>query len=61
MRNADYILRRKLPGDNFPLKVYESNIEPVLRLMHRTCIQSTGWLDSGDCVQVSARPLAASS
>ena len=61
MRNADYALRRKLPGDNFPLKVYESNIEPVLRLMHRTGIQSTGWLDSGDCVQVSARPKAASS
>lgn len=32
--------------------VYESNIDPVLRLMHRTGIQSTGWLDSGDsCVR----------
>jgi DNA polymerase delta subunit 1 len=27
--------------------VYESNIDPVLRLMHRTGIQSTGWLDTG--------------
>jgi len=32
--------------------VYESNIDPVLRLMHRTGIQSTGWLDTGDtCVR----------
>ena len=30
------------------LKLYESNLEPVLRLMHITGIQSTGWLDSGD-------------
>jgi len=33
-------------------KVFESNIDPVLRLMHRTGIQSTGWLDAGDkCVR----------
>jgi len=32
--------------------VYESNIDPVLRLMHRTGIQSTGWLDTGTkCVR----------
>jgi DNA polymerase delta subunit 1 len=31
--------------------VYEANIEPVLRLMHRTGIQSTGWLDSGTCTK----------
>ena len=32
--------------------VYESNIDPVLRLMHRTGIQSTGWLDTGpNCVR----------
>lgn len=30
------------------VKVYESNLDPVLRLMHRTGIQSTGWLDTGD-------------
>ena len=28
-------------------QVYESNIDPVLRFMHRTNISSTGWLDSG--------------
>ena len=32
--------------------VYESNLDPVLRLMHRTGIQSTGWLDTGSsCVR----------
>jgi DNA polymerase delta subunit 1 len=32
--------------------VYESNIDPVLRLMHRTGIQSTGWLDTGtECIR----------
>jgi len=30
------------------MKLYESNLDPVLRLMHRTGIQSTGWLDTGD-------------
>ena len=29
------------------LTVYESNIEPTLRLMHRTGIQSVGWLEVG--------------
>jgi DNA polymerase elongation subunit (family B) len=34
------------------VKVYESNLDPVLRLMHRTGIQSTGWLDTGDmCIR----------
>ena len=28
----------------FPNMVYEANIEPFLRLMHRTGIKSTGWL-----------------
>ena len=32
--------------------VYESNIDPVLRLMHRTGIQSTGWIDTGpNCIR----------
>lgn len=32
-------------------RVYESNVDPVLRLMHRTGIQSTGWIDTSgaDC------------
>tara|TARA_B100000405_G_scaffold295120_2_gene248839 strand:- start:3911 stop:6643 length:2733 start_codon:yes stop_codon:yes gene_type:complete len=33
-------------------QVYEANLDPVLRLMHRTGIQSTGWLDTGsDCAR----------
>ena len=32
--------------------VYESNLDPVLRMMHRTGIQSTGWLDTGSvCIR----------
>ena len=59
-RFVDSILRR--PLDRTPelyeifgvrnVKVYEANIDPVLRLMHRTGIQSTGWLDTGDkCIR----------
>ena len=46
MRSCDYRIRR-LPR----MKIYESNVEPLLRFMHRTEIQSTGWLETGDnCV-----------
>ena len=38
----------KIPGlnDDTPvtLNVYESNIEPILRMMHHTDIKSTGWI-----------------
>jgi DNA polymerase delta subunit 1 len=45
-------LKRILQDEPVKLKVYESNLDPVLRLMHRTGIQSTGWMDSGDtCVR----------
>ncbi len=45
-------LKRTLPDESIKYKVYESNLDPVLRLMHRTNIQSTGWMDSGDaCVR----------
>jgi DNA polymerase elongation subunit (family B) len=34
------------------LHAYEANLDPMLRLMHRTGIQSTGWLDTGaKCVR----------
>ena len=43
MKNYEYKIKRSYT-------VYESNIDPVLRFMHRTNISSTGWLDSGaDC------------
>ena len=47
-RSTSYKLKRNLPGEISRLKVFESNLDPVLRLMHLSGIQSTGWLDSGD-------------
>ncbi len=47
-RSTSYKLKRNLPGEILRLKVFESNLDPVLRLMHLSGIQSTGWLDSGD-------------
>ena len=32
-------------------KIYEANIDPFLRFMHRTGIQSAGWVDTGDCIR----------
>lgn len=52
-RKTDYFLKKPmiLSNGSFPLRVYESNLDPILRMMHRTGIQSTGWLDTGsDCV-----------
>ena len=52
MKACDGKLRRALPGEDRPLKVFESNLEPILRFMHRSGIQSTGWLETGDkCVR----------
>ena len=47
MKKCDGVLRKPLDPGNQPPKVYESNLEPVLRFMHRTKIQSTGWIDTG--------------
>jgi DNA polymerase delta subunit 1 len=47
MKACDSKLRRALPEENRPLRVYESNVEPLLRFMHRTGIMSTGWLETG--------------
>ena len=36
------------------LRLYEANLDPVLRFMHRTGIQSTGWIDTEDsCIRAS--------
>ena len=40
MRRGEWACR------NQKYQVYEANLDPVLRLMHRTDIQSTGWLDA---------------
>lgn len=51
MKLCDSKLRRPLPDESRALKVYESNLEPILRFMHRSEIKSTGWIDSGSsCV-----------
>ena len=53
-RRVDYFLKNpvQITSGIQRFKVYESNIDPVLRLMHRTGIQSTGWLKTGDdCVR----------
>ena len=53
-RRVDYFLKNpiQLSSGTQRMKVFESNIDPVLRLMHRTGIQSTGWLKTGDdCVR----------
>ena len=45
-RKTRWLLDRK------GFQIYEANIDPFLRFMHRTGIQSTGWLDTGDlCVR----------
>ena len=48
MRRCDNKLSRPLRDETRCVKVYEANLEPVLRFMHRSGIQSTGWLDTGD-------------
>jgi DNA polymerase delta subunit 1 len=51
-RKVNSVLVYNAEFSNF--KVYESNLDPVLRFMHRTGIQSTGWLDTGTrCVRAN--------
>ena len=48
MRRAEWACR------NQKYEIYEANLDPVLRLMHRTNIPSTGWLEaSGSACSVS--------
>ena len=54
MRKCNAKLKYPLKGDSVPQKVFESNLDPVLRFMHRSGIQSTGWLDTGSsCVRAN--------
>jgi DNA polymerase elongation subunit (family B) len=50
-RVSSKIRRAPLKGLNVKVPLYEANVDPVLRLMHRTGIQSTGWIDTSgaDC------------
>jgi DNA polymerase delta subunit 1 len=49
MRSMYYFFERNEVDGYGKLKVYEANIDPVLRFMHTTHIASTGWLDTGSC------------
>jgi DNA polymerase delta subunit 1 len=50
MRSCAYVLEKEALEGFGRLKVYEANIDPVLRFMHVTGISSTGWLETvGDC------------
>jgi DNA polymerase delta subunit 1 len=40
MKRAEWMCR------NQKYQIYEANLDPILRLMHRTGIQSTGWLEA---------------
>ena len=42
--NLENLRRAEWACRNQRYQVYEANLDPVLRLMHRTGIQSTGWL-----------------
>ena len=46
MKSCEYALKK-----DPRIRLYEANVEPLLRFMHRTGIQSTGFLNTGDqCV-----------
>ena len=46
-------LRKSITGLSCRLKTFEANVDPVLRLMHRTGIQSTGWVDTGGSCDIA--------
>jgi DNA polymerase delta subunit 1 len=53
MKFAESNLRRRYAGakKNHHF-IYEANIDPLLRFMHRTGISSTGWINTGDkCIR----------
>ena len=49
MRICSSVIDKSGLGDFGKLKVYESNIDPILRFMHVTGIRSTGWFQIGMC------------
>jgi len=49
MRNCVYSIENHKFSEFSGSKVYEANIDPVLRFMHVTGISSTGWIDPGLC------------
>ena len=47
-RQVSNRLRKPIRDFNKKIHIYEANIDPVLRLMHETGIESTGWVDTND-------------
>jgi DNA polymerase delta subunit 1 len=49
LRNCAYSIDNNKFSELSGCKVYESNIDPVLRFMHASGCTSTGWIDPGLC------------
>ena len=49
LRNCAYSIENGKHDELTGARVYESNIDPVLRFMHCSGISSTGWIDPGIC------------
>ena len=49
LRNCAYSIDNNKFSELSGCKVYESNIDPVLRFMHASGCTSTGWIDPGIC------------
>jgi len=49
LRNCAYAVENRKFSELQGARMYESNIDPVLRFMHCSGITSTGWIDPGIC------------
>jgi len=49
LRNCVYAIENYKHSELHGCRVYEGNIDPVLRFMHVSGISSTGWIDPGLC------------
>ena len=49
LRNCVYCVENNKYAELIKCRVYEGNIDPVLRFMHCSGISSTGWIDPGLC------------
>jgi DNA polymerase delta subunit 1 len=49
LRNFAYCVENNKHAELFGCRMYESNIDPVLRFMHVSGCTSTGWIDPGLC------------
>lgn len=49
LRGCAWCVENNKHPELFGARVYESNIDPILRFMHVTKVASAGWLDAGLC------------